>query len=83
VLNTVSQQAAAQYISPAFVAGDNDWPVVLRSVFVVTGQPNPLPIHCPVCRSAIVEMMADATNLKVYRCRLCSTSFIIVPPSAH
>jgi hypothetical protein len=43
--------------------------------------PPALPIHCPVCGSAIVETVADLPAIKLYRCRARHTAFTIVPPA--
>ena len=38
-----------------------------------------LPIHCPVCQSAIVATVADTPAIKLYQCQRCKTSFTVVP----
>jgi hypothetical protein len=43
--------------------------------------PPVLPIHCPVCRSAFVETVADLPAIKLYKSRVCHPAFTIVPPT--
>jgi uncharacterized Zn finger protein len=37
-------------------------------------------IVCPLCRSEDVEIVADITMLRLFKCRKCGTAFSITPP---